>query len=133
MLINELFSEADGFCPFYISDQWQVSQLNYCREQDVESICDLEVHADTDEIFILIRGRALILACSDSKETDLQYLELDIGRVYVVPQNVYHNIAMEQGTEVIIIEKPNTHKNIRNAITINNQHIHELREKWRFV
>ena len=34
---------------------------------------------------------------------------MKIGVTYNIPVNLWHNIAMDQDTEIIIVEKSNTH------------------------
>ena len=53
MAIQELYNENKGFAPLLITEQWQLAQLNYSREQSPGEIKELEMHLNTDETFTL--------------------------------------------------------------------------------
>lgn len=50
-----------GYAPFLIGDKWQVAFLNYAPEEALESIVKLDVHHYTDEVFVLLDGRAALI------------------------------------------------------------------------
>ncbi len=102
--------EGDGYHPFLIRDGWQVAQLNYQEEQHINNIKKLDVHLQTDEVFVLTKGVSVLIAAKIEEGEPVFELELmEQHKVYNIPQDMWHNIAMEKGSEVIIIEKSNTH------------------------
>jgi mannose-6-phosphate isomerase-like protein (cupin superfamily) len=107
----ETFSvEESGYHPFLIRDGWQVAQLNFTEQQHIDKIVQLDVHLKTDEVFILLKGNAVLIAASIvSGEPEFEIELMKSYKTYNIPQNVWHNIAMEEGSEIIIIEKSNTH------------------------
>lgn len=131
MLIQELYVKEEGFSPFYLTEDYQIAQLNYTADQDIDRICDMEVHRNTDELFILTKGKALIIASSDKGDSGIQYISLCPGHIYIVPKNIYHNIVMEPGTEVIIFEKAGTHEEKREQILISSSDLKKLQGVWR--
>ena len=109
-IIETYYHEGEGYNPFFIRDNWQVAQLNYLPELGMQAIKKMEMHAATDEIFILIKGTAiLILGTKASDEFNFELLKMKIGVTYNIPINAWHGIAMNMDTEVIIVEKSNTH------------------------
>ena len=108
--IEKYSIKDEGYHPFLIREGWQVAQLNYDNNQKVENITKLDIHHQTDEVFILLKGKAVLITAR--LEEDQPELELELMRpeiTYNIPQNTWHNIAMQEGSEVIIIEKSNTH------------------------
>ena len=100
----------DGFHPFLIRDDWQVAQLNYIQEQNIENINKIDVHYKTDEVFILLEGRAVLIAATFKDGTPIFELELmKQNIIYNIPKNTWHNIAMDVGSKVLLVEKSNTH------------------------
>ncbi|MFH1082008.1 MAG: cupin domain-containing protein [Pseudomonadota bacterium] len=70
-------------------------------------------HPDTDETFIILKGR-MMLHFRDKA------IELDAGEMIVVPRGVEHKPASDEGYEALLIEPegvPNT-GDIENDITI---------------
>lgn len=102
--------DGEGYSPFFIRDHWQVAQLNYMREQGLTGIEKMDKHLLTDEVFVLLRGTAVLIAAEeDSRGFHFQCVLMKPGITYNIPVNVWHNIAMDEQAEVIIIEKSNTH------------------------
>tara|TARA_Y100001958_G_C20685632_1_gene198451 strand:+ start:13 stop:447 length:435 start_codon:yes stop_codon:yes gene_type:complete len=100
----------DGFHPFLIRDEWQVAQLNYMQDQNIENINKIDVHYKTDEVFILLEGRAVLIAATFKDGTPIFELELMKQNItYNIPKNMWHNIAMDVGSKVLLVEKSNTH------------------------
>ncbi len=102
--------KESGYHPFLIRDGWQVAQLNYDINQKVENIKRLDVHNHTDEAFILLQGTAvLITAILIDNQPQFGFEVMNPGITYNIPQKTWHNIAMEIGCGVIVVEKSNTH------------------------
>lgn len=109
-LIESLVHNSEGYNPFLIRDGWQVAQLNYMPSLDPEAITRIELHRQTDEVFILIHGEAVLIACELTKDGFVfQCIRLEMGAVYNIPVNVWHNIAMNRDARLIIVERSNTH------------------------
>ncbi|MBD0400984.1 hypothetical protein [Flammeovirga sp. EKP202] len=111
MNITERYThESEGYNPFLIQEGWQVAQLNYSEGAKPENIKKLDIHYQTDEAFLLITGKAILVAASienDSIHYDME--EMKEGVTYNIPKNVWHTIALQERAKVLIIEKDNTH------------------------
>lgn len=108
MLVKELFEAAPGYHPFLITKYWQVAQLNYSKEQDAEEIRELEAHFHTDETFTLLKGSAFLIAQKDGdKSMEMNWMKL--GKTYNVPAKIWHNVAMQKGSSILITENAQTH------------------------
>lgn len=111
-VIETYYHDGDGYNPFFIKDHWQVAQLNYLPELGMQAISKMEMHTATDEIFILIKGTAvLIVGIKEENEFRFELLNLKIGVTYNMPANAWHGIALNPDTEMILVEKSNTHLN----------------------
>ena len=109
-IIETYYHDGDGYNPFFIRDHWQVAQLNYLPELGMQAIKKMEMHAATDEIFVLIKGTAiLILGIKEENEFSFELTKMKIGVTYNIPIGAWHGIAMSPDAEVIIVEKSNTH------------------------
>ena len=58
-------------------------------------------HADTDELFLVLKGRLVIQLRDDD-------VELDPGELFVVPKGVEHRPVSSDGVEVLLIEPAGT-------------------------
>lgn len=109
-MIESYNKKEKGYHPFLIRDGWQVAQLNYMPEQHIDNIKKLDVHHLTDEVFVLLKGKAVLISAQIDKDKvkfDVELMKPNI--TYNIPVDTWHNIAMEKGCEVLIVEKSNTH------------------------
>ncbi|BFP42515.1 hypothetical protein FGF1_33600 [Flavobacteriaceae bacterium GF1] len=99
-----------GYHPFLIREGWQLAQLNFMEEQHIDRIAKLDVHLKTDEVFVALEGDAVLIAAilvNGEPEFELELMEHN--KLYNVPKNTWHNIAMREGSQVLIAEKADTH------------------------
>lgn len=127
-LIETFSTTEEGYHPLLIREGWQVAQLNYIEDQHISNIYQIEVHRNTDEVFVLLKGMAiLILAKMIEGEPIFEAVLMKPKITYNIPQNVWHNITMEKGSEVLIIEKSNTHLNDVEYLHLTEKQIINLR------
>jgi mannose-6-phosphate isomerase-like protein (cupin superfamily) len=109
-LIEKYTHTAEGYNPFLIRDKWQVAQLNYVSGQGFADMDKIEVHQQTDEVFILLKGTAVLIAAEkEGDKVNFQTIEMIEGITYNIPAGVWHNIAMDPDAQIIIVEDANTH------------------------
>ena len=109
-LIETYYHESSGYNPFFIKDTWQVAQLNFMPEQGLFNIKKMDKHLQTDEVFVLTKGTAVLIAgVLESEEFSFELLKMQVGVTYNIPVNLWHNIAMQEDAEMIIVENSNTH------------------------
>jgi hypothetical protein len=110
-LIETYSHNGDGYNPFFIREGWQVAQLNYLEEQDPEKITKIDKHLLTDEVFILLKGNAVLIAAAIEENDSLTFecIKMIPGITYNIPVKTWHNIAMDRDASIIIVEKNNTH------------------------
>jgi mannose-6-phosphate isomerase-like protein (cupin superfamily) len=119
-----------GYHPFLIRDGWQVAQLNYMEEQDIENINKIDIHFKTDEAFVLLKGNAVLITAILKDKKPIFFVKLmERNITYNVPKNVWHNIAMKTDCEVLIIEKSYTHLGDFEFFYLNEEHVSSLKEK----
>ena len=111
-MIERYFHEKEGYNPFLIEDNWQVAQLNYLPKHGLDDIDDVEVHVQTDEVFVLTKGTGVLIAADlTGDEIVFECVNMQQGVTNNIPAVVWHNIAMDKEASMIIVEKANTHLN----------------------
>ncbi len=127
-LIETYTTTKEGYHPFLIRDGWQVAQLNYIKDQHISNMNKIEIHRKTDEVFMLLKGKSVLISVKIINGKPIFKADLMKPHItYNIPQNVWHNIAMEKGSEVLIIEKSNTHLNDVEYLYLSNKQIDKLR------
>lgn len=129
-MIESYKIKENGYHPFLIREGWQVAQLNYMPEQHIDNIKRLDVHHLTDEVFILLKGYAILIAANINGDRITFELELMKPNItYNIPKGTWHNIAMNEGCETIIVEKSNTHVSDFEHFELDKEHRDEMRNK----
>ena len=109
-LIEEYTHTGIGYNPFLIRNNWQVAKLNFVAGQGFEDIEKIDVHLNTDEVFILLKGQAVLIAAEKNEDqVSFQMVNMQEGVTYNIPKMVWHNIAMSEDAQIVIIEDANTH------------------------
>ena len=110
-MIEAYSYKGEGYHPFLIREGWQVAQLNYVEKHGLDDIDQIEVHNQSDEAFILFKGKAVLVEVQIEQEDihfNCQYMKP--GVTYNIPAGTWHEIAMDRDAEIIIVERANTHK-----------------------
>lgn len=97
-----------GYNPVLIAKNWQLAFLNDLESCHYNTIDKVERHTQTDEAFVLLAGRAVLVAFSAG---EWEMTEMQPTKIYNVPTGVWHAIALEETSKVLICEDANTHLN----------------------
>jgi ureidoglycolate hydrolase len=109
-MIEQYFNADAGYKPILIRDGWQIGHLNFMPALRPDAIDRLERHVRTDEVFILFRGSATLVAAVDGPDgLALKALPMTAGVTYNIPAARWHTIAMTPADLVIIVERNGTH------------------------
>lgn len=96
-----------GFEPLVFTDKWQAALLNWEPLFDRANLDEIERHNHTDEVFVLLRGQAVIFTRSDREP--LRAVEMELGKIYNVPAGVWHNLVATRDVSFLIVEDRDTH------------------------
>ena len=101
--------EAEGIQCVFDNKKWVVCIKNWKPNNDVDQIQYLEIHHATDEQFILVKGKALLLVASrDEKGFDIQVIPMEQGKVYHVPQDNWFNTITQKDTKLVYVQDAGT-------------------------
>lgn len=95
-----------GYRPLVFSHDWQVAILNWEPLFDLDKLSEIERHNQTDEVFILWRGRGALFVAGPE---GLRIEDMRPGVVYNVPRGVWHNLLATPDASWIIVENRDTH------------------------
>lgn len=100
--------EDEGFKALMYYGGWRVAIINYAERFDEANFEKLERHLETDEVFILIEGKATLIVGTECKQ-----IPMEKGKIYNIRQNGWHGIFVDKNfpeTKVIIVENADTSK-----------------------
>ena len=82
---------------------WRVAYLNHHDEFKEENLKKIERHNESDEVFVLLTGKATLIIGEE-----LNRVEMEPHKLYNVPKGVWHHIFTTEGTSVLIVENEDT-------------------------
>jgi mannose-6-phosphate isomerase-like protein (cupin superfamily) len=101
------YTEA-GYKPLVYCQGWMVAVLNFEDIMRPDRATEIERHVKTDEVFILLEGRAAFYLESESQP--LRVIELKPGLVYNVTKGTWHNLLATRDAALAIVENRDTDK-----------------------
>lgn len=98
--------EAPAYRPLVDYGAWRVAVLNFCDELLPQNLTNMQRHDQTDEVFVLLRGRC-ILFLGDGAGT-VHAADLEPGKVYNVKRGVWHTHTLSRDASVLVVENRDT-------------------------
>lgn len=95
--------EGPNYKALVRSDGWRVAVLNHGDTFAPENLRYLERHLETDEVFVLLEGSAVLLIGEGCEQVPLAR-----GKVYNVKRGVWHQIQTTPGTRCLVVENADT-------------------------
>ncbi len=98
-----------GYSPVVDYDAWRVAILNYDDELLPQNITHAQRHDETDEVFVLLRGRCILFIGEGGETvTSLHAQDLEPFKMYNVKKSVWHTHTLDEGAMVLIVENRDT-------------------------
>ena len=99
-----------GYQKLFSFQSWRIAVLNYIDELDVDQIHFVEMHNDTDEVFVLLEGSCKLIFGSvvDGILQGFESIILEKNRVYRIPKGIYHTHTLSHDAKLLIVEEENT-------------------------
>ena len=69
-----------GYKPLIYSHDWMVALLNYEDIMGLDKAVDIERHVQTDEVFILLKGRATFYLVAEGQPMQVKVPRVDMRR-----------------------------------------------------
>ena len=97
--------EGEGIQCVYDNKKWVVCIKNWKPNNDIEKIQYLEVHHATDEQFILVQGKAVLLTASRENDAfKIDVIPMEPNKVYNVLQGTWFNTITQKDTKLIYVQ-----------------------------
>ncbi len=101
--------DGAGFKPLIFFGNWRVAILRHVDELQPDRIDSMERHTETDEVFVLLRGRGtLILGGNGIKCEGALSQTMEIGRIYNVKRLAWHTVLLSSDASVLLVENYDT-------------------------
>jgi len=114
--------QGEGFQPLVTSTAWRVAMLRYMDRIHPARIDNLERHLLTDEVFVLVQGRGVLILGNNGSQADgLIPQEMEIGVVYNIRANTWHTVLLSPDAAVLIVENSDTGEENTEICNVNDK------------
>ncbi len=129
-----------GYQPVIDFGAWRVAILNYIDEIHPARIDFMERHNETDEVFVLEKGKGILFVGEGDPEIEKIHPQvLEPGKIYNVKKAVWHTVVLSIDGSVLIVENQDTRRENSSYVTLQPEHrrqlletaVREMPEMWR--
>lgn len=107
--IEQFRHDDPGYKTLVTFDGWRVAFMNDGPKTTIEGLTYLQKHDETDEVFILLKGRCvLILAGYGDTPQEITAVDMEPGVMYNVKKGAWHTHVFYENTSVAIVENADT-------------------------
>ena len=107
-LVNILEHNGEGYLSMMESDGWRIAFSNDAPHARRENVTQVSRHMLTDEVFVLLAGRAVLYVSGGEIPQNFETIELEPLKAYVVPRATWHYMTTFEGTRLFITENAGT-------------------------
>jgi hypothetical protein len=106
----EVFEHTNsGYKTLVLFEAWRVAVLNDSKKTTISGIPYFQKHDLSDEIFVLIKGKCILLTAGKSNEPQkIKSTNMEIGKVYNIKRGTWHTHCLDKETSIMIVENANT-------------------------
>ena len=113
---------GQGYKPLIDYSTWRVAILRFVDEIIPDQIDFLERHNETDEVFVLLEGRAILFIGEGDKELkQITPLRMEPGKFYNVKKNTWHSVVLTPDASILLVENCNTGKTNSDYATLSQE------------
>jgi hypothetical protein len=99
----------EGYSPVVDYCAWRVAVLNYSDQLLPQNLKAVQRHNETDEVFILLRGRCILfIGDGDQEVTGLFGVNMEPFKLYNVKKSTWHTHTLDKDAMVLIVENRDT-------------------------
>ncbi len=101
--------QAPAFQPLVDFGAWRVALLNYIDHLLPQNLTNMQRHDETDEVFVLLKGRCILLVGDGKEETGtIQAQDMAPLTLYNVKRGVWHTHTLSEDASVLVVENRET-------------------------
>ena len=97
--------QGPAYCPLVDFGAWRVAVLNFCPELRPENLTRMQRHDETDEVFVLLRGRCILLVGDGRDEAGtIRAADMVPQTLYNVKRGTWHTHTLSPDASVLVVE-----------------------------
>ncbi len=113
---------GEGYKPLIDFNCWRVAVLRYLDELQPDKISYLERHNETDEVFVLLQGQAVLFIGEGGETVEtMTPVVMKNGVMYNVKRGAWHTAAVSRDATILLVENRDTARENTSYFTISSQ------------
>ncbi|MFD1398972.1 hypothetical protein ACFQ41_06590 [Lacticaseibacillus suilingensis] len=131
MTVETYSNESEGIKCVYNNGNWLVSIKNWKPDNDIEGVSHLEIHHKSDEQFILVQGKALLITAerSDNKFQDIKLTPMRVGEVLNVSKEQWFYSITQKDTKIVYVQAADTSLDNSDFADLTDEQVAEIQQK----
>jgi len=128
MKIQSFSFSGEGMSRVYENEKWMVGIKNWKPANDISGIDCLERHNKTDELFVLLSGRCVLVYANETASgLEFDSVEMEPFQVYNIPRSLWHNTITQRDTKMILVEDSSTSGENSDMLPLSKEQIDRIR------
>jgi hypothetical protein len=108
---------------------WRVAVLRYLDDIQPDRIDSMERHMETDEVFVLLHGRGVLLMGGKGTEVDrVEPQAMERGKLYNVRRAAWHTILLSRDAKILLVENRDTERHNSEYVPLSEAHRRAIRQ-----
>lgn len=124
------FPQTD-YEPLIDYEGWRVAVLAYCENTTIDKIKTMQKHDETDEVFVLVRGKCALITGGNAEEPGQpEFTSLQPHKAYTIKKGFWHEHVLDEEGIVLIIENSNTCDDNSPRVKLSAEQCKALKDKY---
>lgn len=129
MKIEQYTYDGEGLSRVFENQKWMVGIKNWKPANDIANTNCLERHNKTDELFILLAGKCVLLFANEvNSELVVEAVDMEPMKVYNIPATLWHNTVTQKDTKLVLVEDSSTGMENSDILTLTDAQIAKVKE-----
>lgn len=122
---------GEGIKCVYKNEKWLVCIKNWKPDNDIEGLKHLEIHHSTDEQFVLISGKAVLITAErdNGKFVNIELTPMEIGKVYNVPKEMWFYSITRKDTKMAYVQDSNCSMDNSELCDMTKEEIEDIQKR----
>ena len=121
----------EGIKCVYKNEKWLMCIKNWKPDNDIEGLKHLEIHHSTDEQFVLISGKAVLITAErdNGKFVNIELTPMEIGKVYNVPKEMWFYSITRKDTKMAYVQDSNCSMDNSELCDMTKEEIEDIQKR----
>lgn len=123
-MLLEKKAEKEGFDIVFKNEKFKCAFIKHSNAYSFGSVYEMKRHNETDEIFVLLKGKAVMLTMEEGKFLET---ELEKNTAYSVQSGTWHYLALSGDAQVFVTENADTDSSNTDIIELGEEYLLQMK------